>query len=365
MKRLVTSRWIAVAIVVVSALGLKVAAGPSPAAMAVAATKFLESLTPEQRQQAMFAFDGDERTHWHFIPTEIFPRNGLTLKQMNPAQRQLAHDLLKAGLSQRGYMTATQIMDLENVLAALEAAQRAAAAQLPGANPLEAARGLVRDPERYFFSIFGTPSTRNTWGWRVEGHHVSLHFTVVNGSLVAGSPSFFGSNPAEVRDGPKKGTRVLGPEEDAARALIESLDASQREKAIINTTAPNDIVTMANVKIDPLSPAGIPASALTASQRELLRKLIDVYTGYMADDIAADRLTRIEKAGWDKVAFAWAGSLERGQKHYYRVQGPTFLIEYDNTQNDANHIHSVWRDFHGDFGEDLLREHLRSTPHDH
>jgi hypothetical protein len=353
MKRLKTIRWIAVGILAVSALGLKDAAGPSPAAMERAATKFLESLTPEQRQQAMFPFEGNERTHWHFIPTEIFPRNGLTIKHMNQTQRERAHDLLKAGLSQRGYMTATQIMQLENVLAAIEAAQP------PGGNR------FMRDPERYFFSIFGTPSTRNTWGWRVEGHHVSLHFTVVNGTLAAGSPSFFGSNPAEVRSGPKKGTRVLGAEEDAARALVESLDASQREKAIINTTAPNDIVTMASVKVDPLSPVGIPASALTADQRALLRKLIDVYTGYMADDIAADRLTRIEKAGWDKIAFAWAGSLERGQKHYYRVQGPTFLIEYDNTQNDANHIHSVWRDFNGDFGEDLLREHLHNTPHDH
>lgn len=352
MKRLKTIRWIAVAILAVAALGLKDAAGPSPAAMEVAATKFLESLTPEQRQQAMFPFEGNERTHWHFIPTEIFPRNGLTIKQMNQTQRERAHDLLKAGLSQRGYMTATQIMQLENVLAAIEAAQ-----------PLTGNR-FVRDPERYFFSIFGTPSTRNTWAWRVEGHHVSLHFTVVNGTLAAGSPSFFGSNPAEVRSGPKKGTRVLGAEEDAARALVESLDASQREKAIINTTAPNDIVTMASVKVDPLSPVGIPASALTTDQRALLRKLIDVYTGYMADDIAADRLTRIDKAGWDKIAFAWAGSLERGRKHYYRVQGPTFLIEYDNTQNDANHIHSVWRDFNGDFGEDLLREHLRNTPHD-
>ena len=353
MKRLMTRRWTVAVILAVSALGLRDAAGPSPAAMEAAATKFLESLTPEQRQQASFAFDGDERTHWHFIPTELFPRNGLTLKQMSPSQRKLAHDLLMAGLSQRGYMTATQIMQLESVLAAIEAAQP------PGANR------FVRDPERYFFSIFGAPSTRNTWGWRVEGHHMSLHFTVVNGTVVAGSPSFFGSNPAEVRDGPKKGTRVLGPEEDAARLLVASLDASRREKAIINTTAPNDIVTMASVKIDPLSPAGIPASALTPEQRALLRKLIDVYTGYMADDIAADRLKRIEKAGWDRVAFAWAGSLERGQKHYYRVQGPTFLIEYDNTQNDANHIHSVWRDFHGDFGEDLLREHLKSTPHDH
>jgi hypothetical protein len=222
---------------------------------------------------------------------------------------------------------------------------------------------FLRDPERYFFSIFGTPSTRNTWGWRVEGHHVSLHFTVVNGTLVAGAPTFFGTNPAEVRAGPKKGTRVLGAEEDAARSLVESLDASQREKAIIQTTAPNEIVTLTKVKIDPLSPEGIPASALNGAQRAQLRKLVDVYTGLMADDIAADRLSRIEKAGWDKVAFAWAGALERGQKHYYRVQGPTFLIEYDNTQNDGNHVHSVWRDFNGDFGEDLLREHIHGTPH--
>ena len=351
MKVPMASRWIAGAILIVSALGLTVTAGPSSTAMSAAATRFLESLNGEQRQRATFAFDGEERTHWNFIPTEIFPRNGLTLGQMNQSQRTLAHDLLKTGLSQRGYLTATQVMELEKVLAALENAQ-----------PLRPNR-FARDPERYFFSIFGSPSTRNTWGWRVEGHHMSLHFTVVDGKLVAGSPSFFGSNPAEVREGPRKGTRVLGPEEDAARSLLESLDASQRETAIINTTAPNDIVTMANVKIDPLSPVGIPASALTASQRALLRSLIDVYTGKMADDIAADRVARIEKAGWDKVAFAWAGPLERGQKHYYRVQGPTFLIEYDNTQNDGNHIHSVWREFHGDFGVDLLREHVHGTPH--
>jgi hypothetical protein len=351
-------------ILTVSTLGVTVATGPSPARMAAAATEFLKSLTPEQRQQATFAFGDSERTHWHFVPTEIFARNGLTLKQMNPAQQKLAHELLKAGLSQRGYMTATQIMELESVLAVLEAAQRATAAQQPPANPAQPPLRLVRDPMRYFFSIFGTPSTRTTWGWRVEGHHMSLHFTVVNGTLVAGAPTFFGSNPAEVRDGPKKETRVLALVEDAARSLLESLDSSQRATGIINTTAPNDIVTVANVKIDPLSPVGIPASALTVSQRALLKTLVDVYAGYLADDIAADRLARIEKAGWDHVAFAWAGALERGQKHYYRVQGPTFLIEYDNTQNDANHIHSVWRDFKGDFGADLLREHVNGTPHD-
>ena len=352
-----TGRVTIVGIIVVMTLGLAMESKTSPATMAAAGSKFLESLTPQQRSRATFAFDSIERTRWHFIPTESFPRNGLTIKDMTTAQRSLAHDLLKSGLSQRGYMTATQIMELESVLATIEAAQRASAAQPSRGTP------LVRDPERYFFSVFGTPSIRGTWGWRVEGHHVSLHWTIVNGQFVAGSPSFFGSNPAEIREGPRHGTRILALEEDAARALVESLDETQRTKAIINTTAPNDIVTMANLKIDPLSPTGISFAELTASQRALLQKLVEVYTGRMATDIAATTTARIEKAGWDKVAFAWAGSLERGQRHYYRVQGPTFLIEYDNTQNDANHIHAVWRDFKGDFGADLLRDHVRGTPH--
>jgi hypothetical protein len=248
-------------------------------------------------------------------------------------------------------------MDLETVLKALESAQRAAAPQPPRGTPLE------RDPEKYFFSIFGTPSAKDTWGWRVEGHHVSLHFTVVNGTLIASSPSFFGSNPAEVREGPKKGLRILAAEEDAARALLQSLDPAQRASAIIDTTAPGDMVTMANVNITPLSPTGVSAAAMTAPQRDLLMKLLDVYIGKMAADIADDRLARVRKAGVERIAFAWAGDTERGKKHYYRVQGPTFLVEYDNTQNDGNHIHSVWRDFNGDFGRDLLREHLRSVAH--
>jgi Protein of unknown function (DUF3500) len=358
MTRIMSPRLVlAVAAVIALAAGSMIAADRSSSAMTTAATKFLAGLTPEQRQQATFPFAGDERLHWHFIPTEMFARKGLLIRDMTPAQRALAHELLKAGLSQRGYMTATQIMDLENILGAIEAAQRARGTSA------EAARALERNPEKYFFSIFGTPSPRDTWGWRVEGHHVSLHFTVVNGTISAGAPTFFGSNPAEVRDGPKKGLRILGMEEDAARALLESLDATQREKAIFKKDAPSDIITMANVKIDPLSPEGIPASAMNANQRALLMKLIDVYTGYVASDIAAGRMERLKKAGEEKIAFAWAGPMDRGQKHYYRVQGPTFLIEYDNTQNDANHIHSVWRDFNGDFGQDLLREHVKSTPH--
>ena len=343
---------LAAALVAALAIGSMVAAERSSSAMATAATKFVAALTPDQRQQASFAFNSDERLHWHYIPVETFPRKGLLVQSMNESQRKLAHDLLKAGLSQRGYLTASSIMDLETVLGALEATGRSVEA-----------RPMVRDPERYFFSIFGTPSAKDTWGWRVEGHHVSLHFTVVNGTLVASTPSFFGSNPAEVREGPKKGLRILGPEEDAARALLQSLDASQRAKAILDAKAPNDMLTMANVDITPLSPTGVAAEAMTATQRDLLMKLIDVYTGYMASDIAADRQARLRKAGVEKIGFAWAGETERGKKHYYRVQGPTFLIEYDNTQNDGNHIHSVWRDFEGDFGRDLLREHLKSTPH--
>ena len=355
--RILNSRLIlAAAALAVLAVGSTIAADRSSSAMASAATKFLDSLTPEQRQEATFAFNADERLRWHFIPTEMYPRKGLLVKQMTEPQRRLAHDLLKAGLSQRGYMTASQIMDLETVLDGIEAAQRTRETS-PRGQP------LVRDPEKYFVSIFGTPSTHDTWGWRVEGHHVSLHFNVVNGSLVAAAPTFFGSNPAEVREGPKKGLRILGAEEDGARALVESLDASQREKAIFKKEAPGDIITMANVKIDPLAPEGIPMSALNANQRALLTKLIDVYTGYMAADIAADRVARLKKAGEDKIVFAWAGPMERGKKHYYRVQGPTFLIEYDNTQNDANHIHSVWRDFNGDFGQDLLRDHVKSVAH--
>jgi hypothetical protein len=347
-------------LVAAAGAGALVGAERSAASMASAATKFLGALTPEQRQQATFAFASDERTHWHFIPAETFPRKGLTIKDMNPAQRVAAHDLLKAGLSAGGYLTATSIMDLEKVLSVIEAAQRQAPAAGRGGPPAEPLR---RDPERYFFSVFGTPSAKDTWGWRVEGHHVSLQFTVVKGTLVASTPTFFGANPAEVRDGPQKGLRVLGPQEDAARALLAALDASQREKAIISATAPNDIETMAKVEVSPLSPEGISASSLNASQRDLLMKLVDVYVGYMPADIAADRRARFEKADVGKIAFAWAGETEKGKKHYYRVQGPTFLIEFDNTQGDGNHIHSVWRDFNGDFGRDLLREHLTASRH--
>jgi Protein of unknown function (DUF3500) len=342
MKRLV----IAAALVLLGVGGLTLASQRSASAMAGAANKWLAALSPEQRQKAVFAFDSDERLHWHFIPNEMFPRKGLTFKDMSEPQRTLAHDLLKTGLSQRGYLTATSIMELENVLRAIEGGGR-----------------FARDHEAYQISIFGTPGDKAAWGWRLEGHHVSVRFDVVGGSATASSPAFFGSNPAEVRDGPQKGTRVLGAEEDAGRALLDALDDAQRTTAVVLTEAPGDIVTMIAPKVDPLSPPGIKAAALTKTQREKLMQLVDVYAGLMAPDVAAERMERLRKAGADNITFAWAGETAKGKKHYYRVQGPTFLIEYDNTQNDGNHIHSVWRDFNGDFGRDLLREHLKSQPH--
>jgi hypothetical protein len=339
---------------VVAYIAATSAADRSPANMANAANKFLSSLTPEQRQVAAYAFDNTaERERFGFVPTEMHPRVGLMIEKMTPPQREAAHNLLKSGLSQKGYMTTTSIMELETLLNAIE--------NPPGAKPPQ--RPLERNPLKYFVWVFGTPNAKGTWGWKVEGHHVSLNFTVVNGTMVASSPHFFGSNPAEVMDGPKKGLRVLGYEEDPARELLMSLDQAQRAKAVFNTTAPTDIVTRNESTVSPLSPAGIAASELQPKQRETLMRVVDSFVSVMAPDIAADRMTALKKAGLENISFAWAGEFERGKKHYYRVQGPTFLIEYDNTQGNGNHVHSVWRDFNGDFGRDLLREHLTSVKH--
>ena len=345
-------RLIAAAALLVVGVGLTTYASQKTAAsMSKAADAWLASLNADQKQRATFPFDSDERMRWHFVPNEQFPRKGVQFKEMTEAQRTLARDLLKTGLSARGYTTASAIMELENVLKVIE-----------GEN-----RRFPRDHEAYQFSIFGTPGDKKAWGWRFEGHHVSVRFDIVNGSLTSSTPSFFGSNPAEVRvDVPNaapRGTRVLGAEEDGARALLEALDATQKTTAIVTPTAPNEMLTSNALKADPQQPLGLKASAMTPPQKEKLMALIDVYAGFMTADIAAERMERLKKAGLDNVAFAWAGETERGKKHYYRIQGPTFLVEYDNVQNDGNHIHSVWRDFNGDFGADLLREHLKAVPH--
>ncbi len=351
MSRLKLTRiTVAFGLAIAGLAGGLIASQRAASTMTTAANKFLEGLTPEQRQQAMLPLDSDDLTRWHYVPTNQFPRKGLPIKDMTEPQRKFAHDLLRTGLSQKGYTEATAIMDLETVLRAIESAAK------PGG-------GQNRDPELYFFTIFGTPSAKGPWGWRVNGHHLSVYFMVANGSKIASSPSFFGTNPAEVREGPKQGLRIQAAEQDAGRALVNALDESQRKTAIIEAVAPNDIVTTTSPKVDPLSPVGIAGAAMTTEQRGLLMKLIEVYASQMTPDLGAQRLADVKKAGLEKIGFAWAGPIEAGQKHYYRVQGPTFLIEFDNTQNNGNHIHSVWRDFAGDYGRDLLREHLQTVRH--
>src|SRR5262245_31966919 len=317
----------------------------SAATMADAANKFLASLTPEQKTKASFGFTDEQRFDWHFIPRD---RKGVPLKDLNENQRKLAMEFMKSGLGASGYQKATTIISLEPVLA-----------QMEGPN-----RRFPRDPELYYFSIFGTPSPKTPWGWRVEGHHISLNFTIVKGEMLSNTPLAFGANPAEVREGERKGLRALAGEEDKGRDLIRALDDKQRAIAIFDQKAPSDILTLAKIKADPLKPEGIPAGQMNDRQQALLGKLIDEYLARMPQDVAQERSKKLRAAGFDKIYFGWAGGVNKGDPHYYRVQSPTFLIEYDNTQNNANHIHSVWRDFNGDFGEDLLREHYQTTPHD-
>ena len=379
MKRFLSPRVVLIALVLAAFAAVAVSAQRTPtpaAAMTTAATRFLDSLNADQRKQATYPLESDEYLRWNFIPTEAFPRNGLRLKDMTEPQQKLAHELLKSGLSDRGYQTYTAIIALEDILRVVEGAGRAGAAAPGAAAPGAAAQGgapgggraggrggFTRDPSVYFFTVFGQPSAAGNWGWRVEGHHISLHFAVSKGAVIASTPSFAGSNPAEVRDGAEKGKRVLAHLEDTGRTLVMALDEKQRATATINTTAPNEIVTNNQLDIKPLSPDGLKVSAMTAAQRQLLMNVIDAYAGLMAPDIAAQRMAKIKAGGIENIGFAWAGPVERGALHYYRVQGPSFLIEFDNTQNNGNHVHSIWRDFKGDFGRDLLREHLKVARH--
>lgn len=313
--------------------------------MAEAATTFLAMLTPEQRERTVFAVDDEERQNWHYVPKA---RRGLPFKEMDGAQQKLAHALLSAGLSRTGYRKAVTIMSLETVLAQLEGPNR----QHP------------RDPELYYFSVFGTPSDTAPWGWRVEGHHVSVNILVLEGNTIAPTPNFFGANPARVPESVergRRGLRVLAAEEDLARQLLHSLDEAQRRQALLSPEAPGDILTRNERRVSPETPSGVPAGDLTEDQQRVLDYLLHEYLHRMPEDVADTRLDRIEKEGRAHIHFAWAGPEQPGQPHYYRVQGPGFLVEYDNTQNNANHIHSVWRDFTYDWGGDLLASHYQDS----
>ena len=302
---------------------------------------FVSSLSVQQRNNGIYAFDDDERFNWHFIPRD---RKGVPFRSMNESQRSAAQDLLKTFFSAKGYQRAEAVRSLESVLAEIEVNGR-----------------FDRDPDLYFLTVFGDPSLDSNWALRYEGHHLAYNWTFVSGMGIASSPQFFGSNPAEVRAGNKAGTRVLAAEEDLGRDLVSSLSGDQKSAAILDIDVPGDISTAAEKEISPLENSGIRYQDLDSRQKRMLIALIDELASMQPEVIADARMETIRSEGLDDIKFVWIGGTERGDPHYFRVQGASFLIEYDNTQNNANHIHLVWRDFAGDFGRDLIRMHYQAA----
>ena len=312
-----------------------------------AANNFLKSLTPAQRTKAAYSFADEQRYNWYFVPLE---RQGLRLKDMNDTQRKLAIALLQLPMSENGYGKAKTIMEMEVVLKALE--------KLPPENER-------RDPDKYYFSIFGQPSEQEPWGWRVEGHHLSLNFSSVTGELAAQTPAFMGSNPAIVPDGPQKGKQILKQETDLGFALVQALSAEQLNKALISEVAPNEIITGNARQAMLKKPEGILYTDLNPSQQKIFSQLLNIYLENYKNEVAQALRLKVEKAGMNQVYFAWAGSRKsaNGQAHYYRIHSPVLLIEYDNSQNNANHVHTVIRDLTNDFGEDALKVHYQKHKH--
>ncbi len=308
--------------------------------VAEAAASLVAALSPKQRALATFDFASEERESWHYTAK---PRLGLSRGDMGAEQLDAVEALMGSGLSETGLNTARAIIQHELILGRTESS--------------EGVDRFDRTPDLYFFSIFGTPGGDEPWGWRVEGHHLSLNVTVAGGDVISVTPTFFGVNPAEVKHGPQKGLRILQAEEDLGRELFLSLGEGQRDLAVIYPGAPPDLITRASRRVEIASRVGLPAGRMTAEQRERLMALVNVYTGRMPADVGRAATRKLEGEAANDLLFGWAGNHDRGQGHYYRVHGPSIFIEYDNTQNMANHVHSVWRDIEGDFGSDILRDH--------
>ncbi len=309
--------------------------------MSDAAKAFVNSLNAEQKAKATFEYMDGERVFWYYPPMN---RHGLALRDMEPAQRELAMAVLASGLTDESYEQAKLIIEHEDVL-----------------GPLEKENGIktfVRDTTLYYFTIFGEPGGEGAWGWRVEGHHVSIHFSIMGDKVISTTPFFFGANPAEVRKGPKNGLRILGVREDLAFDLMNSLDEKQVEESIICDAAPADIVTFNSSKASLMTYEGLPASKMNGAQKELLLALVAEYVNQVRTEVAEQKLADLKKTGLDHLHFAWAGPVTKDEPHYYRIHGGDFVVEFDNRQDGANHIHSVWRDVENDFAADVLREHL-------
>ena len=313
--------------------------------LAGAAIDWLATLDDEQRGRATFPFESAERMAWDYRPGE---RGGLALADMRTDQRAAAMAVVDGAMSARGADEVAAIIALEPILGALERARGGFG-------------GIRRDPERYWFAVFGDPSGVGPWSWRIGGHHVAIHLTVADGRVIGSAPSFLGANPAVVPDGPTAGSRALAGEEVLARAFVAGLSPDQRAIAIVDPVAPPDIRSGTGARADLTAiPSGIQFDDLAVPQRDALGRLIRHYLGRAPDEVAAAEWERIADAGLAAITFAWAGSAEPGRGHYYAVRGPRFLVEYDNTQNGANHIHAVWRDLTNDWGADALAAHYRA-----
>ena len=338
------SRLAAAALALPLLSGALAAPPPSGIDTTRAARDLLATLRPALRRECVQPFTGEERTSWSYFPGR---RPGIALKELEPSERAAVFALLRSALSEQGMKRTEGVIVLEGVLREMSAF------------------GFGRDPDLYYLTLFGEPPPEGAatpWSFRFEGHHVSLHFSSATGRLVSSTPAFFGAEPVKVEKGAHAGLRVLGDQEDAARRLFESLDTAQRRSAIIASSAPGDIILRPSRKSVP-DPEGLPAAQMTDPQRKLLMELIAVYTGNLREDQARAQTEKIEKAGTETIRFAWAGDTRPGGVFYYRVQGPTFVLEYDVTQRDADHVHSVYRDLENDFGGDALRRHYAESPH--
>ncbi|MEZ6126432.1 MAG: DUF3500 domain-containing protein [Planctomycetaceae bacterium] len=301
--------------------------------MAVSAARFAEVLDHSQKLKAMYSYDDPERVNWHFIPRE---RQGVGLWDLNGAARDAAEALVRSGLSSAGYHKTLEIRSLEEVLYLFEGGD-------------EAERRLKRHPHKYFITIFGTPGPKGLWGWRFEGHHLSLNFSIEDGKIVSSTPEFFGANPGLIDAGPGRFLRVLGKREDLARQILKACPADCQDKLWLSKKAPDDIRGggVAQPVVD--AAQGLKYSDMTPEQQQLLKDLLAEYLTAMPAPVVRERMQAIQKGGMDNIHFGWWGGSELNEPHHYVVQGPTFIIEYNNTQNSANHVHAIWRNLAGDF----------------
>ena len=308
------------------------------------ATDLLNSLSDSQKKVVSFTFDDPAKTRWHFLPHSSFKREGLPLSDMTPRQIKKTYALLEAYLSVNGYEQMEQIINLENYLALVENSP------------------FVRDPTKYYMAVYGKPEKDSIWAWSFEGHHVSLNFTI-NSNDVSFAPSFWGSNPGIVPDGPEKGKIVLKKDHDWGLKLVQSLSPEQLEQALVSSQTYGEILTMNQSSVKFIPNKGIKYKQLDKSQKKQLKEIIYLHLDRMEKIVSQNARKKLKNEKWNNITFSWAGEMKKLTPHYYRIQGKSFLIEYDNSQNKANHIHVVWREFQGDFGRDLIGEHYFREKH--